>query len=216
MRGKPRERRKKHHRRRIIPAHAGQTTCITTISGPTPDHPRACGANELKSTDGRIDLGSSPRMRGKLAQLPCGRFDLRIIPAHAGQTHANSRRTRPHSDHPRACGANHVQTGHAGDHRGSSPRMRGKRRGRPTRAPHHRIIPAHAGQTSTDEDKIVVDEDHPRACGANTLLTSKEVPDAGSSPRMRGKLTSVFVARPIKRIIPAHAGQTHSYQRCHA
>ena len=71
---------------RIIPAHAGQTTCTARAVSSDADHPRACGANDLVDLPPPRDVGSSPRMRGKhrLAghMLPA----VRIIPAHAGQT----------------------------------------------------------------------------------------------------------------------------------
>ena len=86
--------------------------------------------------------------------------------------------------------------------------MRGKPRQRQRVLVQRRIIPAHAGQTGIHFDTPFQPPDHPRACGANTRLTSKEVPDAGSSPRMRGKLTVDYCLDFVLRIIPAHAGQT--------
>ena len=50
--------------------------------------------------------------------------------------------------------------------------------------------------------------DHPRACGANIVETGQRLVDAGSSPRVRGKLEAgKHHTRPV-RIIPARAGQT--------
>ena len=45
MRGKRRERHEQRHRRRIIPAHAGQTRPQPPRHPVSTDHPRACGAN---------------------------------------------------------------------------------------------------------------------------------------------------------------------------
>ena len=72
----------------------------------------------------------------------------------------------------------------------------------------HRIIPAHAGQTTGSAPAITRDADHPRACGANlSLQLAEDIPD-GSSPRMRGKRRVWFAMVGRCRIIPAHAGQT--------
>ena len=86
MRGKHPETNRRGVPGRIIPAHAGQTLSVLKASISTPDHPRACGANERPEFRVVGGHGSSPRMRGKRPakgrQLERGR----IIPAHAGQT----------------------------------------------------------------------------------------------------------------------------------
>ena len=50
---------------RIIPARAGQTAYRSPLLMAAPDHPRACGANELEVTQQVLGDGSSPRVRGK-------------------------------------------------------------------------------------------------------------------------------------------------------
>ena len=71
---------------RIIPAHAGQTCSRGAKARPTPDHPRACGANQYVDLISCLGHGSSPRMRGKLFCFLTSSILVRIIPAHAGQT----------------------------------------------------------------------------------------------------------------------------------
>ncbi len=133
---------------RIIPAHAGQTSLSRLASSAATDHPRACGANFSNGKIIGLDVGSSPRMRGK----PTFRSDAveyrRIIPAHAGQTRRRLQHHQRLPDHPRACGANHQRTSAMLGGIGSSPRMRGKPGGRTQRLEQRRIIPAHAGQTT--------------------------------------------------------------------
>ena len=193
---------------RIIPAHAGQTTCGTAPAHHRTDHPRACGANSGMVMGAPIWHGSSPRMRGKPVRCqPCV-LPFRIIPAHAGQTwHAFSSRL-PCSDHPRACGANVSAVVPVGATIGSSPRMRGKRPA--AYIEHHpaRIIPAHAGQTELFPSPTLGVPDHPRACGANFSITVLLCVLVGSSPRMRGKHVGGTLPEEYRRIIPAHAGQT--------
>ena len=71
---------------RLIPARAGKTSTASARSVHRSAHPRACGENDPRS--GRVggDLGSSPRVRGKLDDLDrlCDLGGL--IPARAGKT----------------------------------------------------------------------------------------------------------------------------------
>ena len=147
MRGKPRLERDDSRTRRIIPAHAGQTSRTPTPTPTVSDHPRACGANAAAGRIRTLRRGSSPRMRGKPHQRvmpPAGR---RIIPAHAGQTDLDKFYGDVNADHPRACGANPCRPPIRWMNTGSSPRMRGKLGHRHRRYGRARIIPAHAGQT---------------------------------------------------------------------
>ena len=193
---------------RIIPAHAGQTDSLTGFFGLMTDHPRACGANLEPVADVFLGVGSSPRMRGKRRGQRHRGSRLRIIPAHAGQTRRACFRSSPHTDHPRACGANERLAWFVAVEAGSSPRMRGKRPLRLSAVGRRRIIPAHAGQTSTSMSVPCSISDHPRACGANLGNACNIINPYGSSPRMRGKRQQPQASGPSLRIIPAHAGQT--------
>ncbi len=195
---------------RIIPAHAGQTGRRRSTGRSSPDHPRACGANQIQHGACSARHGSSPRMRGKLMKRGSLKRSRRIIPAHAGQTHRVRGGVVEFADHPRACGANMPWSIRNAARVGSSPRMRGKRRARGRPRHHTRIIPAHAGQTRVVFDCAMVGPDHPRACGANadSLFDASAV--CGSSPRMRGKRLCGSLTPGLVRIIPAHAGQTKS------
>ncbi|RYP99499.1 hypothetical protein PG22506_1226 [Bifidobacterium pseudolongum subsp. globosum] len=209
MRGKQRTRLRTVHDRRIIPAHAGQTRCGSTRRRCKQDHPRACGANLRALTGWSGCQGSSPRMRGKPDPFTEAIRFLRIIPAHAGQTNTFVFSLPACTDHPRACGANPAWMIGVFGPFGSSPRMRGKPSDRSYHRLHHRIIPAHAGQTYAATSPTLASADHPRACGANSVIVCCFVSKYGSSPRMRGKLASMVRRRSTMRIIPAHAGQTH-------
>ena len=93
---------------------------------------------------------------------------------------------------------------------GSSPRMRGKQLRGVEAAARDRIIPAHAGQTTSGLPGSVTSSDHPRACGTNVEMHASLGSHVGSSPRMRGKLRQQLHVPELFRIIPAHAGQTVS------
>ena len=208
MRGKLAAGARRRGRRRIIPAHAGQTPAEPWKKPARSDHPRACGANSDTQRGRDVVAGSSPRMRGKQARPLPGKVAVRIIPAHAGQTGHPSPSKPLGPDHPRACGANSVVEARGERHDGSSPRMRGKRPETGRCRPEGRIIPAHAGQTSRYRLWDTPNADHPRACGANFWAASKPFCNSGSSPRMRGKPTKGQTMASYPRIIPAHAGQT--------
>ena len=152
--------------------------------------------------------GSSPRMRGKRFENRQIVRRQRIIPAHAGQTDRPASSSTTRSDHPRACGANVSGFPSRDVNAGSSPRMRGKPMLAIVRHLRVRIIPAHAGQTSSLLLSILPTSDHPRACGANTAARPSPWSTCGSSPRMRGKPIINRVDGRSRRIIPAHAGQT--------
>ena len=169
MRGKPVCVQAFAVRTRIIPAHAGQTTPPDWKHWYRTDHPRACGANHVPLFMIMGISGSSPRMRGKPPLTETSPVQLRIIPAHAGQTRSWRRRSQATSDHPRACGANSMTCATCFHGCGSSPRMRGKLANRMLCVPVCRIIPAHAGQTCEASSCSPVTADHPRACGANDL-----------------------------------------------
>ena len=77
-----------------------------------------------------------------------------------------------------------------------------------------RIIPAHAGQTSSPDLNWASTTDHPRACGANVSSDGMLSRCTGSSPRMRGKPVYFRRRRLPSRIIPAHAGQTPCSRPC--
>ncbi|RYQ46226.1 hypothetical protein PG1780B_1256 [Bifidobacterium pseudolongum subsp. globosum] len=149
MRGKLLDEVQRLEGQRIIPAHAGQTPPAAPRRYAPGNHPRACGANALimKATQGTY--GSSPRMRGKLPRIARRVFQHGIIPAHAGQTLRWSVSMWRPADHPRACGANNFSTYHCTLFPGSSPRMRGKHILNIVTQLWERIIPAHAGQTSS-------------------------------------------------------------------
>ena len=86
--------------------------------------------------------------------------------------------------------------------------MRGTRARLQHRRVHRRIIPAHAGNSGFFATFFAVFSDHPRACGELEIMASSENYVPGSSPRMRGTLHGGSSSRSLRRIIPAHAGNS--------
>ena len=146
-----------------------------------------------------------------------------LIPAHAGSTRQGLGRPYATPAHPRSRGEHidHAIAAHI--HDGSSPLTRG--------APHRlysihaicRLIPAHAGSTSTLSMKCVGLRAHPRSRGEHRRGERRKGLRGGSSPLTRGAHRyrqgrrwhvrgehDSSISRQMRRgwLIPAHAGST--------
>ena len=104
MRGTPTMTANITHPYGIIPAHAGNTSSTWLRAQTRRDHPRACGEHDYRRNIPVAERGSSPRMRGTLFEGFDSFRQTGIIPAHAGNTKANTSPIRVCRDHPRACG----------------------------------------------------------------------------------------------------------------
>ena len=135
---------------RIIPARAGPTFSSRMVM------------------DGVY--GSSPLVRGQLLPYVSLTCRTRIIPARAGPTAPHTRRPSKATDHPRSCGANPLTTSSKSFSSGSSPLVRGQRQHGRLGHQRFRIIPARAGPTEVCGVSVSVYQDHPRSCGANSLI----------------------------------------------
>ena len=71
-----------------------------------------------------------------------------------------------------------------------------------------RLIPACAGKTTQALEHTHVCQAHPRVCGENGRVVSRDNETAGSSPRVRGKPSPRLASRSRQRLIPACAGKT--------
>ena len=90
----------------LIPACAGKTSGPPRASSPGRAHPRVCGENLEGAGEGVDGLGSSPRVRGKLAGVRHRRVRQGLIPARAGKTASMNAVTTGSRAHPRVCGEN--------------------------------------------------------------------------------------------------------------
>ena len=133
----------------LIPAHAGKTRRVVSMSTVRPAHPRSRGENPPRRSRRVAASGSSPLTRGKLSQRESSPGRRGLIPAHAGKTRSTVRRRGCRRAHPRSRGENIACAPAFVNTRGSSPLTRGKLG--PLRGPvgGGRLIPAHAGKTST-------------------------------------------------------------------
>ena len=114
----------------------------------------------------------------------------RLIPACAGKTRRRNPDPANHKAHPRVCGENITIIGDATSTPGSSPRVRGKLRSLDPHIELGRLIPACAGKTPRPPARRPNGQAHPRVCGENCDDGTPLYEDYGSSPRVRGKLSS--------------------------
>ena len=217
---------------RIIPALAGNTAESSCRCRACTDHPRSRGEYLLPESFGGGESGSSPLSRGiRLWRRPL-REPLGIIPALAGNTQrgalvaagggiipALAGNTRAPSsprtvswDHPRSRGEYAPKLYYGSVDEGSSPLSRGILGVGMRECDNGGIIPALAGNTSCWRPGTPGRRDHPRSRGEyiNTLRANGSFD--GSSPLSRGIRTRSRRVAPVRRIIPALAGNTSS--RC--
>ena len=146
LRGTPADSGVGTEEQRFIPAPAGNTIKGGNRALFESVHPRACGEHISSFTWVSIRIGSSPRLRGTLIPGDSGervaprlrgthRLDLfksrlrRFIPAPAGNTRELACRSAPPTVHPRACGEHQSCKRLCSLADGSSPRLRGTRKG---------------------------------------------------------------------------------------
>ena len=154
------------------------------------------------------EVGTSPRMRGKLPRYNSAPCRFRNIPAYAGKTGFCMIEKLGLTEHPRVCGENRTCYGGTRYSSGTSPRMRGKRCPTPPRRPRRRNIPAYAGKTSPNPQSDSPLSEHPRVCGENGLALRGGDSTPGTSPRMRGKPHRHRYPTHHPGNIPAYAGKT--------
>ena len=186
-RGKPSRRRTGRPRGGLIPAHAGKTCFRRSVWRRGPAHPRSRGENDQGAPDHVWPAGSSPLTRGKRNQQGCPRARRRLIPAHAGKTSFLASSCVSLEAHPRSRGENGVSPPVRSSPIGSSPLTRGKPQQAALAVHALRLIPAHAGKTSSPTAHATRSTAHPRSRGENPSMMAFTVGSAGSSPLTRGK-----------------------------
>ena len=163
----------------LIPACAGKTLYMFTMTMPAGAHPRVCGENTPFLSSTAASSGSSPRVRGKRSYSIPNFIGDRLIPACAGKTACRLSRLSRTWAHPRVCGENQRPISPLIWIVGSSPRVRGKHPDNPGRNVVVGLIPACAGKTVDFRATATGPRAHPRVCGENTersgVLTLRSV-----------------------------------------
>ena len=195
---------------RNIPAYAGKTSKNNEDGKGLTEHPRVCGENNSRHFTQHIQVGTSPRMRGKPKEVIPVVRPPRNIPAYAGKTAACRLVPIAPAEHPRVCGENFRPVEGEKSAKGTSPRMRGKHPNMTSPLEAFGNIPAYAGKTMQHKIFCPPNWEHPRVCGENRITCSWYTKQPGTSPRMRGKPSPIPVDDPKTRNIPAYAGKTSS------
>ena len=155
--------------------------------------------------------GSSPHGRGTVQYFEIWTYDLRFIPAWAGNRVSDFSHIEDVKVHPRMGGEQVENELSPSNHAGSSPHGRGTDAGMTGLDAPIRFIPAWAGNRLSNFCRLYCGAVHPRMGGEQC---GENVPDGlahGSSPHGRG--TGIFPhGRLLEfRFIPAWAGNRHSY-----
>ena len=212
---------------RFIPARAGNGNRPIHTHVSNTVHPRACGERASISSINSAISGSSPRVRGTVAQLGADQDVRRFIPARAGNGHHGGSTNEAKKVHPRACGERLLVDQGSRQGCGSSPRVRGTVRKAGVRivlssvhpracgerhdrgrqgSGQGRFIPARAGNGQKRCGRPRLPAVHPRACGERSRSSTRAAGAAGSSPRVRGTGPHQCLASGALRFIPARAG----------
>ncbi len=192
--------------RRFIPACTGNARAPSRYRAASPVHPRVCGERDIATGLSNCCRGSSPRVRGTPRRAKYRPHPSRFIPACAGNAPAMVYWPNCKAVHPRVCGERIDLGAQAGVITGSSPRVRGTRATADVRSPSARFIPACAGNANPIFRYHCAIPVHPRVCGERQPDISLPLRDSGSSPRVRGTLSSCGANTVANRFIPACAG----------
>ena len=179
----------------ITPAYAGKRHVCNAPCKGMGDHPRVCGEEQAP---GRL---CSDRRR--------------ITPAYAGKRPAAWAGAWRTGDHPRVCGEKVVLSIFLVPLMGSPPRVRGKALRFFLIRPSPGITPACAGKSPERFSHPSPSRDHPRVCGEKTFLYAVSLPDSGSPPRVRGKVSTKIKNVSCKGITPACAGKSERFYAKH-
>ena len=154
----------------------------------------------------RVNIGSSPRVRGT-GQGRCLRHrPVRVIPAGAGNRWRGQFAIGRSAGHPRGCGEQPPEHPVMSFVSGSSPRVRGTAAMASGAARRVRVIPAGAGNSLALPGPHLVQAGHPRGCGEQLAGGCSGGGVHGSSPRVRGTDNLGHLRGQADRVIPAGAG----------
>ena len=172
----------------LIPAHAGSTDCRSRRGRIRTAHPRSRGEHAVEWLNHAVVAGSSPLTRGALGLYGAAPDGEGLIPAHAGSTACAAVVIGLCPAHPRSRGEHTWRSTMPPNYEGSSPLTRGALKESHATSLFVRLIPAHAGSTSTCPARIPVMGAHPRSRGEHSDSGLIGHVSLGSSPLTRGAL----------------------------
>ncbi len=199
---------KRKRRRRFIPAWAGNTCSSATVAIASAVHPRVGGEHCARPCGVIGRPGSSPRGRGTRIDSGLQAGARRFIPAWAGNTRCQTEQRHRRPVHPRVGGEHGRSTAGGLTGTGSSPRGRGTHYVPLAYSATDRFIPAWAGNTEPTTEFGAKFTVHPRVGGEHGSTGTIDPAVVGSSPRGRGTRQHSSGSVPLRRFIPAWAGNT--------
>ena len=172
-------------------------------------YPRVCGGTPAILGTAAVPLGLSPRVRGNPSSFLHLPFDLRSIPACAGEPSPQDAHAQNRGVYPRVCGGTHLRQRPVANVPGLSPRVRGNRCGHEGGRGCSGSIPACAGEPFALGTNGKICMVYPRVCGGTRLDFCLDCVRLGLSPRVRGNLQDCQIICTSHRSIPACAGEPH-------
>ena len=174
------------HKRRFIPARAGNTLAYRIVNNLETVHPRTGGEHCGHGGNAGKSAGSSPHGRGTPLRSSRLHFGLRFIPARAGNTGLTSSMLLSSTVHPRTGGEHWLMGYPPAWSAGSSPHGRGTQVRETLAMLQVRFIPARAGNTIFHRRPPFSLSVHPRTGGEHSNPCSASTIKDGSSPHGRG------------------------------
>ena len=190
-----------------IPACAGEPSASAPKADEDGVYPRVCGGTATaRSVRGSSD-GLSPRVRGNPGRPRRDCLGRGSIPACAGEPASASWVSAAASVYPRVCGGTWPSASAPTRCRGLSPRVRGNRSARDSRASRTRSIPACAGEPYGSTAYRRTNGVYPRVWGGTPAIGARGYALDGLSPRGGGNLVDEPALRVLDGSIPACAGE---------
>ena len=160
-----------------------------------------------------MSSGSSPHLRGNPSPPSTLAGSVGVIPAPTGQPTKDRYSPLPRAGHPRTYGATARQRIVQLMSDGSSPHLRGNLPHPRDSAIRSRVIPAPTGQPPAGHANRQRRWGHPRTYGATRGTMAYNQPPYGSSPHLRGNLSSHVVHHGRAGVIPAPTGQPYRWRQ---
>ncbi len=195
-------------RLRFIPAGVGNTARWLPTTGQPSVYPRWRGEHVLIAVVTVGICGLSPLARGTLLPVCSVGGRGRFIPAGAGNTTSESTGKRSSPVYPRWRGEHAQASINSRAMSGLSPLARGTREPKIFALWDCRFIPAGAGNTDFDVEKIRTSAVYPRWRGEHITRITRGFRTCGLSPLARGTHLFPHPVIYLQRFIPAGAGNT--------
>ena len=190
-----------------IPEPAGEPDLVYAAQALSQVYPRACGGTVEAMTLIDHTQGLSPRLRGNHLVWRLAPFNVRSIPAPAGEPVRFNIVAALGRVYPHACGGTLPAAMETELDWGLSPRLRGNHVRPATVVRVDRSIPAPAGEPPNGVRGRVMARVYPRACGGTWYTPLPWLLYYGLSPRLRGNLGYDPGNIGIMGSIPAPAGE---------